>query len=78
MYAMTNLSNSFWLSDLKPQFSILTSWERRAFIASSYFMDDEGNHWRQSIESQFSEFERLLKGWVGNKNPAGSKWKLPL
>ncbi|GAA4774089.1 MULTISPECIES: RNA-directed DNA polymerase [Flavobacterium] len=78
MYAMTNLYNSFWLSDLKSQFSTLTSWERRAFIASSYFMNEEGTFWRQKIESQFSEFESLLKSWVGNKNPSATKWKLPL
>ncbi|MDO6437489.1 RNA-directed DNA polymerase [Cyclobacterium sp. 1_MG-2023] len=78
IYGMTNLSNSFWLSDLKPQFSTFTSWERRAFIAASYYLNDEGKHWRDKIEPQLSEFETLLKRWIGSKNPSASNWKLPL
>lgn len=78
LYAMTNLNNTFWLSDIKPQFSTLTSWERRAFIASSYFLNDEGSFWRQKIESQFSDFEKLLQNWVGSKKPIATNWKLPL
>lgn len=78
MCAMTNLNNTFWLSDLKPQFSTFTSWERRAFIAASYYLNDEGKHWREKISPQLSEFETLLKSWVGGKNPAASNWKLPL
>lgn len=78
MHAMTNLNNTFWLSDLKPQFSTFTSWERRAFIAASYYLNDEGKHWRKKLNPQLSEFESLLKSWVGCKNPASSNWKLPL
>lgn len=78
MYAMINLNNTFWLSDLKTQFSTFTSWERRAFIAASYYLHDEGKYWLKKISPQLSEFEILLKMWVGDKRREASNWKLPL
>jgi len=78
IYAMTNLYNHYWLSDLKSKFSTLSKWERRAFIASSYYLRDEGSHWREHTKEQFTKFELLTKDWISSKNPFQSGWKLPL
>lgn len=78
MYAMINLNNHYWLSDLKSRFSTFSQWERRAFIASSYFLTDEGSHWRKNIKSSFNPFESLIEKWLGDKNPAVKNWKLPI
>jgi hypothetical protein len=78
IYAMANLNNYNWLSDLKSNFSTLSKWERRAFIAASYYLGDEGNHWRENTKEQFTSFEVLLRDWVSSKHPSQNKWKLPL
>lgn len=78
MYAMTNLNNHYWLSDIKSRFSTLSKWERRAFIPASYFLKDEGTHWREHTKGQFTEFELLVRDWVASKNPLQSGWNIPL
>jgi hypothetical protein len=78
LYAMTNLKNCFWLSDIKSQFSTLSKWERRAFIASSFYLGDEGKHWRDHTADQFTPHEKLIRKWISNKHPNNNSWKLPL
>jgi hypothetical protein len=78
IYAMTNLKNYYWLADLKSKYSTLSSWEKRAFIAASYFLQDEGKHWRERTKNQFSALESEVRDWVSSKNVATTKWKLPL
>lgn len=78
IYAMVNLRNDYWLSNLKFQFSTLSKWERRAFISASFFLGDEGKHWRQNTSSQFTDLEVLLKDWISTKHPIQNSWKLPL
>ncbi|TNE53864.1 MAG: RNA-directed DNA polymerase [Bacteroidetes bacterium] len=78
LYSMTNLDNYFWLSDIRSKFSMLSKWERRAFIASSYYLSDEGKHWRDHTKTQFTKLELLVRDWVANKNPTQNSWKLPL
>jgi hypothetical protein len=78
IYAMTNLNNHYWLADLKSKYSTLSLWEKRAFIASSYYLRDEGKHWRNHTKDQFSKLESEVREWVANKNVLTSGWKLPL
>lgn len=78
LYSMTNLNNYFWISDIKSRFSTLSKWERRAFIASSYYLRDEGKHWREHTNSQFTKLEILLRDWISKKNPVQNSWRLPL
>lgn len=78
LYAMTNMNHLYWLSDVKSRFQTLTKFERRGFIAASYFLGDEGKHWRDHTKSQFSKLEIILKDWVSNKAPLLNNWKLPL
>ncbi|MBZ9628139.1 RNA-directed DNA polymerase [Psychroflexus sp. CAK1W] len=61
--AMTNWGSHYWLVDIKHQFTTLTTWERRAFIYASFYLGDEGKHWRASNKSLFSKEELLVRDW---------------
>lgn len=78
LYAMINRKVYYWLSDQKTSFTTLGRSERRAFIAASYFLGDEGKHWRENVKKQLIEFEQLMLTWVSEKNPHTTSWKLPL
>jgi hypothetical protein len=78
MYSMVNLNNHYWISDLRSKFSIMSKWERRAYIAASYYLRDEGKHWRKHTKEQFSALEHIVLEWVSSKNPYQNNWKLPL
>lgn len=78
IYAMTNLENYYWLSDVKSKFTTLSLRERRAFVAASYFLNDEGKHWREHTKDQFKDLEKLIKNWVSSKNPVQLGWKIPI
>lgn len=49
----------YQLSDLKHKMGQSSPWERRAFIAGSYVMLDEGSHWRKA--QSFSPFEKFVR-----------------
>jgi len=78
IYAMINRQNHYWLSDIKSKFLTLSSWERRAFIPGSYYLLDEGKHWRRHTERQFTKLEIIIRDWVSTKNPSQTGWKIPL
>jgi hypothetical protein len=64
---MTNWESHYWLVDIKNQFTTLTTWERRAFIYSSYCLGDEGSHWRKSSKGLFSKEELLIRDWCADR-----------
>lgn len=74
---MANWRNWYWLSDLKVSFRTLAPAERRSFIIASYFLSDEGKHWRDHTSSEFSPFEKIIKEWISKKVSSG-KWSIPL
>ncbi|MFH2059243.1 MAG: RNA-directed DNA polymerase [Pseudomonadota bacterium] len=78
IYAMINKKIYYWLSDQKTSFATLGRPERRAFIAASYFLGDEGKHWRSSVKRQLTDLELLAIDWVSEKQPLTTNWKLPL
>lgn len=65
--AMTGWGHNHWLTDLKKNFVGLSKWERRVFIVSSYFLTDEGKHWRKSIKSSFDPFEAVVREWFSER-----------
>lgn len=65
--AMANWESHYWLVDIKNQFTTLTTWERRAFIYSSYCLGDEGQHWRKSSKNLFSKEELLIRDWCSDR-----------
>lgn len=76
--AMTNRKNHYWLLNLKSNFITMSRPERRAFIATSFFLGDEGKHWRNHTKKQFTDFENLVKEWVQEKKSGNPDWKLPI
>lgn len=67
----------YWLSDIRTTFRTLTAPERRAFIVSSYYLSDEGKHWRDHTSSEFTPFEKVVKTWVSDKI-RNKGWSIPL
>lgn len=61
--AMSNWSCDFWLSDRKNSFNHSSMWERRAIIYSSFYLNDEGRHWRNHNKALFSSQENILMKW---------------
>jgi hypothetical protein len=68
----------YWLSDLKNRYRELSSPERRAFIASSFILKDEGTHWRGHMKHEFDPFERFILDWVKQKVGKQHTWRVPL
>ena len=65
--AMSNWGCDFWLSDRKNSFNNSSVWERRAIIYSSFYLNDEGKHWRSHNKALFSSQETFLTEWFGDR-----------
>ena len=57
----------FWLSDQKKRFPTLSSWERSAFLLASYYLGDEGKHWRMHIKHSLTPMENLIRDWFAER-----------
>jgi hypothetical protein len=55
----------------------MTKGERRAFIAASYALGDEGKHWRDNTKDQFDELEVLIRDWMAERKNRGD-WRIPI
>jgi hypothetical protein len=77
IYSMTKRGAHYWLSDLLKRNAQLASWERRALLAASFSLGDEGKHWRAQREAELSEIERAYRRWLGIKNN-GAPWDIPI
>ena len=71
--SMTNWNCHYWCVDIKNQFNTLTTWERRAVIYSSYFLGDEGKHWRDHNKNLFSKEEKLIRTWSSERKQANQQ-----
>ena len=54
---------TYWLSDLLGRFGSLSNWERKAFIVASFYLTDEGEHWRNNTKKILSQAEVLIRNW---------------
>lgn len=75
---MAKLGAHAWLSDLRNNFDNLSGWERRAFIAASHILDDEGKHWRRNRKKGFSSFEEIVERWIQQKINSNQDWREPV
>jgi hypothetical protein len=76
LLAMTRRRVDYWLSGQLKQFSVLTPWEKRALIVSSFILGDEGRHWRGRVRGELQETDSLFMEWVASKNN-GQVWEIP-
>ena len=65
--AMADWGHNQWISDLKKRFKGLSRWERRAYIVASYYLTDEGQHWRKNNKSSFEPAEQVVRDWFANR-----------
>lgn len=77
MQVFASWKMQFWLSDLKSNFSTMTKWERKIFILASYFMKDEGKHWRDHNKNNFTDYEIIIRDW-GTDKIKSTSWEIPL
>jgi hypothetical protein len=76
---MAHRGADHWVSNCRKSYATLTVWERRAMLISSYILEDEGRHWRDSIKHELNDFEKLILTWAADakqKNPQG--WRVPV
>ncbi|MGL5823816.1 MAG: RNA-directed DNA polymerase [Nocardioides sp.] len=77
MLALGRWETQFWLHDRKPHYSAMHEWVARAFFISSYALGDEGRHWRQSVKSSLSPFDKIVSQWISEKVQQ-SGWEIPV
>jgi len=75
--AMANRDLAWFVSDRRRNYQNLSSWERRAVVAASYILEDEGDHWRKKLT--LGDFESIIASWVSkNKVANNGQVKVPL
>lgn len=74
---MARWKNWIWLSDRRAYFRSMRPMERRAYIAASYTLSDEGKHWRQHTKDEFSPLELIVRDWVAERVNQPN-WELPI
>jgi hypothetical protein len=67
---MAKWSCHYWLSDAKTKYGAMSVFERRAFIIASYFLGDEGKHWRVHVKGSWSDAELLIRDWFSSRYQA--------
>ncbi|GJF07399.1 hypothetical protein [Pseudonocardia sp. D17] len=77
MMILANWQRRYWLSDIKHTFSTMHPWLKRAFLMSSYSLDDEGRHWRNSVKSSLGDYEKIVHEWAGSK-AQNNGWRIPV
>ena len=65
---MANWNCHYWISDVKPNYTSASEWERRAMILSSYCLGDEGKHWRTNTKKSWDKIELLIRDWYSDRN----------
>ena len=73
-----NWNHQAQLRDWKCKYTALEPWEKRAFIVASYFMRDDGKHWRQNNKDSFDKISLLYSKWAQNKKNANTNWSIDL
>lgn len=61
--AMLGFGALYWLREQKNSFQHMGELERRSFIVASYWLRDEGRHWRNAHTLGFSRAQSLIKQW---------------
>jgi hypothetical protein len=54
---------TYWLGDVLRRFGSLSKWERKAIIVASFYLTDEGEHWRMHMRRALSQSEVLIRDW---------------
>lgn len=74
---LANRGARFALHDIKPSYHTSHAWVKRAFLMASYFLGDEGKHWRQGVSSSLDTFDLIVRDWMAGR-VQDDGWRLPL
>ena len=77
MLTMARWKVIYWLSDKKNYYTGMESWVKRAFIAGSYALGDEGDHWRNAAVKSMDKFEVIVRDWAAAR-VTNSDWRIPV
>lgn len=76
---MAHRGADHWISNCRKNYSTLTVWERRAMLVSSYILEDEGRHWRDSVKHDLNEYDKLVLQWAADsKQKSQGSWRVPI
>ncbi len=75
--ALARWESRYWLHDLRPYYSTLHPWARRAFAISTFVLGDEGRHWRQNNKATLGPYDKLHLAWAEERIKQ-SQWQVPL
>lgn len=75
--AMAKWRDWHWLSDLKNRFRTIHDVSRRGFIIASYYLSDEGVHWRRNSRRELTDLENIISAWAEEKTVQDG-WRVPL
>ena len=64
---MANWGCHYWLSDLKTKYGAFYEWEKPVMILASYFLTDEGKHWRQHTKNSWNPAQKLIRDWFKDR-----------
>ncbi|MBE2279201.1 MAG: RNA-directed DNA polymerase [Ignavibacteriaceae bacterium] len=65
--ALSNWNLHYRLTKFKSDFVSRTIWERRVIIYASYFLGDEGEHWRKITQKFFNPEEDIVNDWCKSR-----------
>jgi hypothetical protein len=65
--AMIEMNGLFWLRDVKGEYNGAGEWEKRSLILASYWLGDEGKHWRNHLSRGFSRAQLLVRDWFAQR-----------
>ncbi|EPW8796341.1 RNA-directed DNA polymerase [Morganella morganii] len=68
--SMAKINSHAWLSDIKKNFAGMHPLQRRLLIVSSYFLGDEGKHWREHNKNSFNFIEKIYRDWASQRQTA--------
>ncbi|MBL8755269.1 MAG: RNA-directed DNA polymerase [Planctomycetes bacterium] len=71
VYAMIFRGNVPWLSQVLKRWASLGLWEKRAMVAASYLLGDEGDHWRKKHSKSWDRMSDLVAKWAAARKGKG-------
>lgn len=61
---MVEMNALYWLRDIvKNSYGSVTEWEKRALLIASYWLGDEGRHWREHLKKGMTAPQLLIRDW---------------
>jgi len=70
---MIESEGTFWLREQKGNFANVGEMEKRAILLGSFWLRDEGSHWRAAVARGLTPEQTLIKEWFSGRWQAGNR-----